>query len=141
MKYGTKIRLKTFTVSCVRDGVAATVDGSDAAADVLRRIVQDYDKEHFVLLARNVRGKLNGFKVISVGSMTTCLVHMREVFRAAITLGAASIVVAHNHPSGDTAPSDEDTALTARLVQGGELLGIPVMDHIVFTENSYQSII
>jgi len=71
------------------------------------------------------------YHLVSRGTLDACLVHAREVFRAAIAGGAAAIIVAHNHPSGDPAPSADDCTLTRRLSEGGELLGIPVLDHVV----------
>jgi len=79
------------------------------------------------------------YQVISVGSLTLSLVHPREAFKMACCVNAAAIVFAHNHPSGDPAPSQEDRALTTRLVQAGELLGIRVLDHLVIGDGRYVS--
>jgi DNA repair protein RadC len=71
---------------------------------------------------------------------STALVHPREVFRPAVRLGAAALVLVHNHPSGDPSPSSEDVALTERLRQAGELLGIRVLDHVVIGQGGYASL-
>ncbi len=89
------------------------------------------DRENFMLLSLNVRGKPVGFDVLSVGTLSASLVHPRELFVLAIQHRAATVIIAHNHPSGETGPSDEDYAMTDRLVQAGKLLGIPVIDSIV----------
>ena len=77
--------------------------------------------------------------VLSVGTLDASIVHPREVFREAALAGAAAIVVFHNHPSGDPAPSDEDTALTARLLAAGVLMGIDVIDHVILADVRYFS--
>ena len=87
--------------------------------------------EHFGMLALNTKHRINAFRVIGVGTLDACIVHPREVFRAAIDAHAAAIVVFHNHPSGDPEPSPEDKRLTDRLTAGGAVLGIDVLDHIV----------
>ncbi len=88
-------------------------------------------EEHFRILFLDTRNQVLGLQEISVGSLNASIVHPREVFRAAISRTAAALILAHNHPSGDPTPSKEDLALTARLVQAGELVGIPVFDHLV----------
>jgi DNA repair protein RadC len=77
--------------------------------------------------------------VISIGSLNASIVHPREVFRPAIVLCAASLVLAHNHPSGDTQPSEEDLAITRRLHEAGRLLGIELVDHVVVADSGYTS--
>jgi DNA repair protein RadC len=78
--------------------------------------------------------------LVSRGSLNASIVHPREVFRPAIISSAASIVLAHNHPSGDPEPSDEDISITRRLAQVGELLGIPVLDHVVIAKRGFVSL-
>ncbi|OFV89550.1 MAG: hypothetical protein A3J75_05075 [Acidobacteria bacterium RBG_16_68_9] len=88
-------------------------------------------KEHFVVLLLNARHEVMRREIVSTGSLNASIVHPREVFRPAVLYSAASIVVAHNHPSGDPAPSEEDITITKRLVEAGELLGIGVLDHVI----------
>lgn len=99
----------------------------------------DADKEHFVLLALNNKNRCIGFKVISTGSMTSALVHPREVFTAALVFKGVGLIFIHNHPSGDPMPSPEDIDLTKRLKECGELLGFRVLDHVIRGENRYFS--
>ncbi len=96
--------------------------------------------ETFGLLALDVRRRLKHEAVVSVGCLTSSLVHPREVFREAVTARAASLVLFHNHPSGDPEPSAEDLALTRRLVSAGTLLGIEVLDHLVLGAGRFVSL-
>lgn len=95
--------------------------------------------EHFVVLYLNTLRQLLEARVISIGTISATLVHPREVFSPVLSLGASSIVVAHNHPSGNLDPSAEDTALTRRLRQAGDILGIELADHLIVSESSYYS--
>ena len=98
------------------------------------------DREHFVRIDLDAKNRLLSREVVSVGHLTAALVHPREVFKAAILANAASVAFGHNHPSGSTEPSREDLELTRRIYKAGELLGIPVLDHVVVTERGYCSI-
>ena len=88
-------------------------------------------KEHFVVLLLNARHEMQARETVSIGSLNASIVHPREVFLPAIIHSAASIVLVHNHPSGDPEPSEEDLSITRRLVQVGELVGIGVLDHVI----------
>lgn len=101
------------------------------AAGELRLRLQDEAVEVFAVLCLTVKNDLAGYHEVSRGSLTASIVHPREVFKAAILLNAATVIVAHNHPSGDPAPSPEDLALTRRLHDAGQLLGVDLLDHIV----------
>jgi DNA repair protein RadC len=97
------------------------------------------DREVFVVLLLDGRNQVLGFNTVSVGSLTAALVHPREVFKPVILANAAAVILVHNHPSGSAEPSAEDRALTERLEQAGELLGIRVVDHIVVGDDQYCS--
>ena len=88
-------------------------------------------RENFVVLLLNARHEVMCVETVSVGSLNASIVHPREVFRSALVESAASVVLVHNHPSGDPEPSEEDLSITKRLVEAGELLGIGVLDHVV----------
>lgn len=105
---------------------------SDIAA-FMRRAVTDDAREHFVALYLDGRHRAVAHQIVSIGTATASLVHPREVFQPAIMLGACAVVVAHNHPSGDPSPSTEDREITERLAQAGKLLGITLLDSIVWT--------
>ncbi len=89
------------------------------------------DREHFWALALNTKNHLLRVVEISVGSLNASIVHPRELFKEAVRLSAASVVVVHNHPSGDPTPSGADIQLTRRLVKAGDVLGIELLDHVV----------
>jgi DNA repair protein RadC len=110
-----------------------------AAAYLLPRLGR-LREEHFGVLLLDTRHRLIRAVVVSIGSLDASLVHPREVFRAATEHSAAAIVLFHNHPSGDPAPSAEDLTLTRRLVQAGEVMGIGVVDHVVLGDGCWHSV-
>lgn len=114
-----------------RRRVADTIRDPRDAARFVRGVVDDDAREHFVALLLDGRHRPIGYQVVSVGTATASLVHPREVFQAAVSLGACGLIVAHNHPSGDPTPSPEDREVTRRLAQAGRLLGVPLLDSIV----------
>lgn len=101
-------------------------------AEFFRRVVEDEAREHFCALYLNQRNVPIAYQIVSVGTASASLVHPREVFQPAILAGAASLVLAHNHPSGDTSPSSEDVEVTRRIISAGRILGVGVVDHVVF---------
>jgi DNA repair protein RadC len=100
-------------------------------AQLLFRYLDGVHQEHFVSLLLDAKGGLIGVTTISIGDLSSSIVHPREVFKPAIVANAANILVAHNHPSGDPMPSPEDVAVTRRLTEASELLGIELLDHVV----------
>jgi DNA repair protein RadC len=111
----------------------------DAAKLVMEDLRSEL-KEHFVCLFLNTKNQVLARETLSVGTLNASLVHPREVFRAAIKRGSASIICLHNHPSGDPTPSPEDIALTRRLQEAGALIGIDVLDHIVIGDGRFISL-
>jgi DNA repair protein RadC len=97
------------------------------------------DREHFFMITLDSKNTTIGYHTISIGSLSSSVVHPREVFKPAVLESAAAVIFLHNHPSGDPAPSREDRECTARLTQAGTVLGIRVLDHIVFGETDYFS--
>ena len=97
-------------------------------------------REHFLVLLLNARHEVMGRETVSVGSLNASIVHPREVFRPAVLASAAATVLVHNHPSGDPEPSEEDLAITKRLVEAGELLGISVLDHVIVASRGVVSL-
>jgi DNA repair protein RadC len=94
----------------------------------------DRDKEHYYVMHVNARRQVHLVELVAIGTLNHATVHPRETFRRAIVEGSYSIIVAHNHPTGDVTPSDTDIRLTHTLQQAGELLLIPLLDHIIFTD-------
>jgi len=97
------------------------------------------DKEHLVILCLDTRKRVKSFSLVSMGTLNESLAHPREIFRTAIVDSAYSIIVAHNHPSGDPSPSDLDLSLSRRLYLAADLLQIPLEDHVVVGDGSYFS--
>lgn len=111
----------------------------DVVAEV-RSQLKGKKKEHFLVLCLDTRNRLVDRKLVSMGSLDTSIVHPREVFKEAISSCAASVIFAHNHPSGDPEPSKEDIELTKRLAKAGEIVGIDVLDHIVVCDEGFVSL-
>jgi DNA repair protein RadC len=111
-----------------------------AVFELLEPRARGLEQETFWSLLLDGKQRLRRVVPISTGTLTASLVHPREVFRAAIREAAAALVVAHNHPSGDPEPSAEDLAVTERLRQAGEVLGIPLQDHVVIGDGGYVSL-
>jgi DNA repair protein RadC len=104
-----------------------------------RSLFRDQVRERFVVFWLNSSNKVVGFEVVTEGLLNSSLVHPREVFRGAIIATAASVIIAHNHPSENMEPSREDIAITKQIVEAGKIVGIPVQDHIIFAGESYTS--
>lgn len=117
-----------------------TIRRGKEAFEYIRSTASDLDREHFYIVHLNSRSEVIGKDVVSIGSLDATIVHPREIFRNSIKRSAASIVLVHNHPSGDPAPSDDDLNITRRLVEAGRLLGIHVADHIIIARSSYVSV-
>lgn len=146
----SRYRIKTYSVSIVSEAPAQSQEYAGRAVrssedtyrlglGLFQSLSLDRDREHFVLLCLNNKNRLEGFKVISTGSLTSALVHPREVYHAAITLRAAAVVFIHNHPSGEPMPSPEDLEITRRLKEVGEVLGVRVLDHVIIGYDRYYS--
>lgn len=116
------------------------IDSPEKAVELLADI-RDKKQEYFVCLTLDGANRLIAKRVVTIGTLTASLVHPREVFADAIVDRAASIIVAHNHPSGSLRPSEADVAVTRRLQEAGELLGIILGDHLIVTAQGYKSIL
>ena len=99
----------------------------------------DQEKEHFFIMHLDARNRISMVELIALGSINATITHPREVFRRAITAGSVSIIVGHNHPSGNPEPSDTDIRTTEQLHKAGEILEIPLIDHIIFAKESFYS--
>jgi DNA repair protein RadC len=110
----------------------------------VRNIVMEemryFDREHFRSLYLDRKGGLIVMEDVSVGGLHSSIVHPREVFKTAVKKSAASIILVHNHPSGDPTPSKEDIEVTKRLIEAGKIMGIEVLDHIIIGEGNYCSL-
>ncbi len=115
------------------------IESSSDIAGIFMEKMRYYKKEHFVNLMINAKGQIIEETEVSVGDLCSSTTHPREVFVDAVRRSAGSVVFVHNHPSGDPSPSDMDIVTTKRLMQAGEILGIPVLDHIVIGDGCYVS--
>ena len=118
-----------------------TLDTPDKIVEYLKpqlaeSVIYRPDVENFIIVHLNTRRGPIGFEIISTGTLDTLLVHGREVFKSAIVMNAAAIVLAHNHPSGDPSPSEADIKVTRDLIRAGQLLKIEVLDHVVLGQAS-----
>ncbi len=102
--------------------------------------IRNSKKEHFVAFYVDTQSRLIEKQIISIGTLDSSLVHPREVFEPAISLHAASVIIAHNHPSGNLEPSMEDVEITKRLIHAGKILGIPILEHVIMTGSGYKVI-
>ncbi len=141
-----RYRVSKYRVALLREGSIPTswdktVREASDVARLMAPLVADLDREAFWLLLLDGKQKVIGIPTVAVGSLTSCLVHPREVFKAAVVGNAASVVLVHNHPSQQPEPSAEDVALSRRLHEAGLLLGIGVLDHVIVTaEGRYHSL-
>ncbi len=126
-------RLATATVS--RSLVRSPQDVTGLVMEEMRYL----DREQFRIVLLDAKNHVLGVRVVSVGSLSSSIVHPREIFKEAIARSSAAIILVHNHPSGDPTPSQEDVEVTRRLEEAGRLLGIEVLDHIVVGDNRYVS--
>lgn len=133
VELGRRLALKAAEARTVVHGPA------DAASYVMPRFRFER-REHFAVLLLNAKNHILALKTISVGTLTSSVVHPREVFQAAIEQSAASVILVHNHPSGDPAPSGEDLAVTRRMVEAGEIMDIPVLDHVIVGYDKFISL-
>lgn len=110
------------------------------AANYLMTDMASLQQEHFVALFLNVKNEVLHKETIFIGSLNASIVHPRELFREAVKRSAASIICAHNHPSGNPVPSPEDIEVTKRLVAAGDMMGIDVLDHLVIGDHQFISL-
>ena len=107
--------------------------------DLGKKFLDELDREELIVACLNAKNEVNSVNVVSIGSLNNSIVHPREVFKTAILSNAASIVMIHNHPSGDVTPSKEDKEITLRIKESGTILGICLLDHIIIGNDTYYS--
>jgi len=106
----------------------------------IKNKITDFYKEHFFVCSLDIRNKIIAIDEVSRGTLTASLVHPREVFETAIKRHSAQIIISHNHPSGDSEPSEDDIRITKRLYEAGKIMGIELLDHLIITELNYASL-
>jgi DNA repair protein RadC len=113
-------------------------DSSDVYS-YARLIIGDKKEEHFMILHLNTQNRLIASIILSKGILDASIVHPREIFRSAIEHSAFSCIITHNHPSGDSSPSDADIEVTEKLIRCGKIIGIPIIDHVIIGKDNYYS--
>ena len=110
-------------------------------AEIFVPLLRDELREHFCVVCLNSANKIIKHEVISIGNLNSSVVHPREIFKAAIDNNSASIILIHNHPSGNPEPSNEDISITKKVVESGKIMDIPVFDHIIIAGNGFTSFV
>jgi DNA repair protein RadC len=120
------------------------VNGAEEVAKVFQDILAledkiEQEKEHYYVMHLNIRSQVMMVELVTVDTLSSSLAHPRETFRRAVIAGSYAIIIAHNHPSGEIDPSDEDMKVTRAMLDAGNILGITMLDHIIFTKDHYFS--
>lgn len=126
-------------VRLVRERPAAKVRSPNDVWEFLKEKARSWPQERFLVLHLDTQHWVRHYETVTVGTLDSSIIHPREVFRGAILTNSAAILLAHNHPSGDPAPSPEDRSVTRQLVRAGEILGIRVLDHVILGDERYFS--
>ena len=116
------------------------IEGPEDVARYASPLLRFEQKEHFLVMLLDVRNRVLAMPTISIGSLTASVAHPREIFREAIRYSAANMILIHNHPSGDPTPSKEDVQITKQMMKAGEIMGIPVLDHIIIAGDGFLSL-
>jgi len=116
------------------------IRGPKAVFDLLKNDLGNKKKEHFKILSLTTRKKIINIDDISIGILNSSIAHPREIFKTAIQNSAASIILVHNHPSGDPTPSNDDIKMTERLIEAGKIMGIEIDDHVIISDNLFASL-
>jgi len=136
------LNLKVVKESSGRYDVDKKIRCSDDVFNVAQHVIRagEYAEENLWLITLDTKNNITGIFTVSTGSLNSSIVHPREVFKRAILQNSASIIICHNHPSGDPAPSPEDINITKRIYDAGKILGIELLDHIIIGDNKYTSL-
>ncbi|MEN6326860.1 MAG: DNA repair protein RadC [Syntrophomonas sp.] len=124
----------------IRRTIKSPEDVKNTVKEMLMEEMRNYDREHFRVMYLDRKGGLLLMEDVSIGGLHSSIVHPREVFKTAVKKSAASIILVHNHPSGDPAPSTEDIEVSKRLIEAGKIMGIEVLDHVIIGESKYCSL-
>ena len=135
IEYSVQLK-KIRTIFDSRDVICSSEDVVE-----IMKICYDFDdREKLYVILLDARKKVIGVNLVSIGTIDKVMMHPREIFKPAILLGASAFIMVHNHPSGDVTPSEEDISITGRIIECGNILDIPLMDHIIYCEGKYYSI-
>jgi len=138
---GKWYKIPDYKIMLVRDSNITAdkkrISHPNDVVNVFQTYLDGADREYFCIAMLDRKGNLLGLNTVSIGSVSSSIVHPREVFKPAIIIGASSIILCHNHPSGDTMPSNEDITVTRKLIEGGKILNIEILDHVIIGDNYY----
>lgn len=135
----TEVCFREIDISYGRKRKQPSINRASDVAKFLRSVVPNNSQEHFIALYLDAAHQPIGYSIVSTGLLSSCPVHPREVYQRAILLGAYSVIVAHNHPSDNTTPSAEDRQVTKQLSEAAKVLGLRLLDHVVFTDEGHYS--
>ena len=144
-----KTIMKTFKVKLVKDTSSlyelecnGIVRSPEDAYEIFNKVfdAENLTKEHLFLASLNTKNKVVALHIVHIGSVNASIVHSREVFQLALLDNASSIIIAHNHPSGDPLASQEDVQVTKRIVEAGKIIGIELLDHIILGASCFTSL-
>lgn len=142
-KYNSSKRVNIVSIKLVKESSllykGRSVKSPEDGYELLKLFLADKDREHFVVVSLDTKNQPVSINVCHIGSLNASIVHPREVMKSAILSNAASIIVGHNHPSGQVEPSSEDIEVTKRLVEAGKIIGIDVLDHIIVGDERFLS--
>ncbi|WP_188455457.1 RadC family protein [Virgibacillus oceani] len=137
-------RVNIVTVKLVKESSLLykkrSVGSPEDGYDLVKQFLEDKDREHFIVTTLDTKNQPVSINICHIGSLNASLVSPREIMKTAILSSAASIIVAHNHPSGDVQESREDIEVTERLVEAGKLMGIELLDHLIIGDGKYTSL-
>lgn len=140
----TPKRVNIVSIKMIKEGSVLYSDrkiqSPSNAVDLLKPFLEDADREMLLVCCLDTKNQPTLINLASIGTLNSSMVHPREIFKVAILGNASSIIVCHNHPSGDATPSGEDINITNRLKEAGKLLGINLIDHIIIGFNSFVSL-
>ena len=134
------IRCRVYLVRENPNSEIISISDSSAAYELVKEELVNADREMFLSIMLTVKNDLIGVETVSIGSIHATIITPRDVFKSAILANAVSIILCHNHPSGDLTPSDNDMEITKHLVEAGDLLGIKVLDHLIVSNQGYRSL-
>ena len=136
------LNLRVVKETSGRYDVRKKIQSPNDIFNIAQNVIQanEYAEENLWLITLDTKNNITGIFTVSTGSLNSSIVHPREVFKRAVLQNAASIIICHNHPSGDITPSQEDINITKRLYEAGRILGIELLDHIIIGDNKYTSL-
>lgn len=131
--------LREVNISYKKKVKYSSITGAENASEFIRKILPNNSQEHFVALFLDAAHQPIAYSVICTGLVSSCPIHPRELFQRALLVGACSVIIAHNHPSGNSTPSPEDHQVTKQLVEAGKTIGVKILDHVIVTDDDYLS--